>query len=49
MTGTIVCMGTLFVLALLAICLLAPLFGADSRIRDERDRRAWAPSGRETR
>jgi hypothetical protein len=39
-------MGTVFVLTLLALCLLAPILGADSRIRDERDRRRWSTGRR---
>ena len=30
-----------------AICLLAPLLGVDSRVWDERDRRGWWPGSRE--
>jgi hypothetical protein len=36
----------LFVLALLVLCVLAPRYGADSRIHDERDGRRWSPGPR---
>jgi hypothetical protein len=40
-------MGAVLVLAVvLALCLLAPRYGADSRGLDERDRRSWWPGAR---
>jgi hypothetical protein len=40
-------MGVVLALAVcVAFFVLAPLYGADSRIRDERDRRAWWPGSR---
>jgi len=36
----------LLILALLALLVLAPLAGADSRRLDDRDRRGWMPPGR---
>lgn len=39
----------LSVVFLLVLCLIAPFFGADSRPRDERDRRGWMPGPRGSR
>jgi hypothetical protein len=38
--------GLLILVIVLAAIALAPLYGADSRIWDDRDRRAWWPGGR---
>jgi len=39
-------MTALFLIAVLALCLLAPFFGADSRWRDDHDRPAARPRRR---
>jgi hypothetical protein len=35
--------GLIFLLIVVVICALAPLYGVDSRRFSERDRRAWWP------
>src|SRR5439155_24335839 len=40
------CMGAFFVLGMVvAICVLSLVYGVDSRIWDDRDRRGWWPGG----
>jgi len=38
--------GFLIVVVALALVFLAPLYGVDSRIQDDRDRRRWWPGTR---
>jgi hypothetical protein len=38
--------GVLIIVIALALVFLAPVFGADSRVSDDRDRRGWWPGTR---
>jgi hypothetical protein len=39
-------MAIALLVVLLALCVLAPFLGADSRVADEHDRRGWLPGSR---